>query len=315
MSVRTRLAHVVRGALIGGAEAVPGVSGGTVALVTGVYEAVITSAGHLVSGVKALVTDRARARAEFAAVRWDVVLPLLVGMVPALLIALRFLGPAIANHLVPMRALFFGMVAASLVVPITMIDGRWRLREVVAAVVAAAAAFLVTGAPQLAGEPQMIVVFLAAAVAVCALVLPGVSGAFLLLTFGLYEPTSEAVRTWDLGYLAVFILGMIAGLSLFVKGLQWLLEHRRRVTLAAMTGLIVGALRALWPWQTDERGLLAPDTQVVLAVALAVLGAVVVLAIIVIERRMHRSRNTQTPPSVDHGVSGAPRGRHARKTP
>jgi putative membrane protein len=152
-------------------------------------------------------------------------------------------------------------------------------------------------------------------VAVCALVLPGVSGAFLLLTFGLYEPTSEAVRTWDLGYLGVFILGMIVGLSLFVKGLQWLLEHRRRVTLAAMTGLIIGALRALWPWQTDERALLAPDTQVVLAVALAVLGAGVVLTIVVIERRTHRARGTQDHPSVDHGVFGTTRGRHARKTP
>jgi putative membrane protein len=285
MSMRSRAAHLVRGALIGTAEAVPGVSGGTVALVTGVYEAIISSAGHVVSGAKALVTDRVRARAEFAAVRWDVVIPLLIGMAPALVIALRFLGPALESHPVQMRALFFGMVAASLVAPITMIDGRWRLREVAAVAVAALAAFLVTGAPQLADEPRGLVVFLAAAIAVCALVLPGVSGAFLLLIFGLYEPTAQAVRDWDLGYLAVFGLGMIVGLSLFVKGLQWLLEHYRRVTLAAMIGLIIGALRALWPWQTEDRGLLAPDNHVGVAVGLALLGAAVVLTIILIERR------------------------------
>jgi putative membrane protein len=311
MSVRTRAAHVVRGALIGCAEAIPGVSGGTVALVTGVYEAVITSAGHVVSGVKALVTDRPRARAEFAAVRWDVVLPLLLGMAPALVIALRFLGPAIGDHPVHMRALFFGMVAASLLVPIGMLGGRWRLREVAAAVLAAAAAFLVTGAPQLVGEPRAVVVFLAAAVAVCALVLPGVSGAFLLLTFGLYEPTSEAVRNWDLGYLAIFALGMVVGLSLFVKGLQWLLEHHRRVTVAAMTGLIIGALRALWPWQGDQRELLAPDSYVGPAIALAASGAVVVIAIIWIERRARRDAH---PPRYDEGGSGdAAPGRHARR--
>ena len=285
MSVRTRAAHLVRGALIGTAEAVPGVSGGTVALVTGVYEPVIGSAGHVVSGVRALVTDRARARAEFAAVRWDVVLPLLVGMAPALVIALRFLGPALEEHPVPTRALFFGMVAASLVAPVAMIGGRWRPRDCAAAVLGTAAAFLITGAPQLAGEPRVLVVFLAAAIAVCALVLPGVSGAFLLLVFGLYEPTAQAVRDWDLGYLAIFVLGMVTGLSLFVKGLQWLLEHWRRVTLAAMIGLIAGALRALWPWQTDDRGLLAPGDGAGLAVALAVLGAAAVLGIILLERR------------------------------
>jgi putative membrane protein len=288
MSVRTRAAHVIRGALIGTAEAIPGVSGGTVALVTGVYEAVISSADHMVSAVKALVTDRGRARAEFAAVRWDVVLPLLVGMVPALVMALRFLGPALEEHPVQMRALFFGMVAASLVVPITMIDGRWRWREVAAAGVAAAAAFVIAGAPQLASEPRGVVVFLAAAIAVCALVLPGVSGAFLLLMFGLYEPTAQAVRDWDVGYLVIFASGMVVGLSLFVKGLQWLLEHHRRITLAAMIGLIAGALRAMWPWQTEQRDLLAPGESLGVAILLAVIGAAAVLVIVLIERRARR---------------------------
>lgn len=280
MSVRNRGAHIVRGALIGAAEAVPGVSGGTVALVTGVYEAIITSVGHLVSGVRALVSDRTRARAEFGAVRWDVIVPLLLGMAPALVVALRFLGPALEDYPVQMRAAFFGMVAASLVVPAAMIDGRWRAREGVAAVIAAVAAFGFAGAPQLAQEPPLPVVFLAAAVAVCALVLPGVSGAFLLVMFGLYETTAAAVRGSELGYLAVFAAGMVVGLALFVKGLQWLLAHRRRVTLAAMTGLVVGALRALWPWQTDDRGLLAPGDHLLSAALLAVAGAAVVLGIV-----------------------------------
>jgi putative membrane protein len=291
MSAGTRAAHVVRGALIGCAEAVPGVSGGTVALVTGVYEAIVSSAGHVVSGFRALPTDRVRARAEFAAVRWDVVLPLLLGMVPALLIALRFLGPALEAHPVPVRALFFGMVAASLVVPVTMIGGRWRPVEVATAAAAAVIAFLLAGAPQLATEPALPVVFLAAAVAVCALVLPGVSGAFLLLMFGLYEATSTAVREVDLVYIGTFAAGMVVGLSLFVKGLQWLLEHRRRLTLAAMTGLVVGALRALWPWQADDRGLLAPDDRVWAAAALVLLGAAVVLAVVWTERLLQARRN------------------------
>lgn len=291
MAIRTsrnQVAHVLRGGLIGAAEAVPGVSGGTVALVTGVYETVIGSAGNLVSGARALVTDRARARAEFRAVRWDVLVPLLLGMLPTLVVALLLLGPAIERYPVQLRALFLGMVAAALVVPVRMLGLRWRPREVALAVLAAVAAFLVTGELQLSLEPSLPVVFLAAAVAVCALVLPGVSGAFLLLVFGLYVPTSDAVRELDLAYIATFGLGALAGLALVVKGLQWLLSHRRRATLAAMTGLILGSLRALWPWQDEDHALLAPEQPVLAVVGLTLLGAAVVLAVVLLERRAQR---------------------------
>jgi putative membrane protein len=285
MSMRTHAANVVRGGLIGTAEAIPGVSGGTVALVTGVYEVVIASAGHLVSGVKAFATDRARAREELRQVRWDVLVPMAIGMIPALLIALLLLAPAIEEYPVQMRALFFGMVAAALVVPATMV-GRWRLREALYAAVAAVAAYLVTGQLQLTvDDPSLPIVFVAAAVAVCALVLPGVSGAFLLLAFGLYGPTRDAVHDLDLPYIGVFVLGAACGLSVFVKGLQWLLEHRRHATLAVMTGLILGALRALWPWQTDDNELLAPDSLAWVAVGLFLLGAAIVVSILLVERR------------------------------
>ena len=305
MTIRTRVAHVVRGGLIGAAEAVPGVSGGTVALVTGVYEALIVSAGHLISGLKALVTDRARAREEFRQVRWGVVLPVLLGMAPALLIALRLLGPAVERHPVQMRALFLGMVAASLVVPISMIGDRWRVRDYLVGLLALGVAFVVTGAPEVTSSPSMPLVFIAAAVAICALVLPGVSGSFILLTFGLYEPTSEAVNELDFGYIAVFGAGMVVGLALFVKVLQWLLERHRRLTLVAATGLIAGALRGVWPWQTDDRQLLAPDSHVGVAVGLFLLGAAVVITIFLVERRMKR-RLAQQGRSDAHADTSTP---------
>lgn len=288
MISRARAGYLVRGGLIGVAEAVPGVSGGTVALATGVYETIISSAGHLVGALRALVTDRGRVRAELRAVRWDVLVPLLLGMAPALVVALLLLAPAIERHPVPMRALFLGMVAAALVVPLRMLGRRWRARELLAAAAAAAAAYLVAGALEVSVEPRLPVVFVAAAVAVCALVLPGVSGAFLLLAFGLYGPTAEAVRSLDLGYVAVFGLGAVVGLAVIVQGLQWLLAHRRRITLAAMTGLILGALRALWPWQTEDHDLLAPDGRAAFAAALFLLGAAVVLGVVFLERRRHR---------------------------
>lgn len=279
---------LVRGALIGAAEVVPGVSGGTIALVVGVYEALIRSAGHLVRAV----VDRVRrvptdvVRGHLRQVRWGVVVPVLVGMAVAVVLGARLLEPLLEEHPVQARALFAGLILASLVVPARMVGGRWTPSEVVVGVVAAAAAVLLTGIPPASEQdPALPVVALAAAFAVCALVLPGVSGSFLLLTVGLYEPTLAAVNDRDLAYLGVFALGAVLGLGLFVSGLQWLLEHRHRVTLVVMTGLMAGSLRALWPWQDDDRGLLAPGEGVPGAVGLVALGAAVVLVLLVVERR------------------------------
>jgi putative membrane protein len=125
-----------------------------------------------------------------------------------------------------------------------------------------------------------------AALAVCALALPGVSGSFLLLSIGMYEPTIAAVNNRDLAYLAAFALGAGLGLASFVLMLQWLLSHRPRVTLVVLTGLMAGSLRALWPWQDDDRTLLAPEDDVLAVIGLALAGAAVILVLVWVERRL-----------------------------
>lgn len=276
------------------AEAVPGVSGGTIALVTGVYERVIASAGHLVNTVRFMVSDVPRGRGwartghQARQVHWEVMIPLLLGMMPALLIAAKVLEPLLLDHPEQTRGLFLGLVLASILVPISMVGKPWRGAEVLALASSAVAAFVLTGLPQATVTPNPLVVLMAAAVAVCALVLPGVSGSFLLLTLGLYEPTINAVNDRDFGYLAVFATGMVVGLALFVKLLQWLLERHRRMTLAVMAGIIAGSLRALWPWQSENRSMHAPGENVLPILALFLLGMAVVAGMIVVERRRLR---------------------------
>lgn len=287
------IADVARGALIGAAEVVPGVSGGTIALIVGVYGHLIDGAGHLARGVALLVADGlrgrglARATAHFRSVRWGVVLPIGFGMLAAILVGAKLLAPLLEEHPVGTRAVFAGLIAASLVVPIRMVGGRWRGREVALALGAAAITFALTGLPP-AGEvaPPLFVVAIAGAFAVCALVLPGVSGSFLLLTVGMYAPTLAAVNDRDLGYLGAFIVGAALGLGVFVSGLQWLLANHHRVTLVIMTGLMLGSLRALWPWQGPSNELLAPSGDVALVGALFLAGAVLVTALIVAEHRL-----------------------------
>ncbi|HZG92783.1 MAG TPA: DUF368 domain-containing protein, partial [Pseudonocardia sp.] len=151
-----------------------------------------------------------------------------------------------------------------------------------------AVTFVVSGLPPAAGEgrPPYWLVGIAAAIAICALVLPGFSGSFLLLVFGLYEPTLRAVAEFDLAYIAVFGLGALIGLGSFVALLQWLLEHHRRTLMVVVAGVLLGALRALWPWQDDARGLLLPDPSGAAMLVPALLGAALVVGIMLLERRL-----------------------------
>src|SRR5690606_16589863 len=162
-----------------------------------------------------------------------------------------------------------------------MVGKRWSVSEVIIATLVVVVMFLLLGIPAAAPvDPPLWLVLIAAAVAVCALVLPGVSGSFLLVTVGMYAPTLAAVNDRNFTYLGVFVLGAILGLSLFVTGLQWLLKHRHRITLTVMTGLMVGSLRALWPWQTEDGELQTPAADLPSAIGLFVVGIVVVAALI-----------------------------------
>jgi putative membrane protein len=130
-------------------------------------------------------------------------------------------------------------------------------------------------------SPGLIIVFLAASVAICAMILPGVSGSFLLLVMGMYGPTLRAVNARDLAYIAVFGLGAAIGLGLFSRVLEYLLENHHDFTMAALVGLMAGSLRALWPWLTEDRGMLTPpaDGTVLVPLVLAIVGFLIVTAL------------------------------------
>ncbi|AYY14542.1 DUF368 domain-containing protein [Actinobacteria bacterium YIM 96077] len=302
-----RALNLVRGGLIGTVETVPGVSGGTVALVVGVYETIITSAGHFLSGLRLAIADGVRGQglsrsaAEFRQVAWNTIVPLLAGMFAALVIMARLLETWVEDYPVQTRALFFGLVLASLWVPFSMV-GRWALRDVATAVVVAIAAYVVVSIPPGNMESTPLVIVLAAAVAVSALVLPGLSGSFLLLTFGLYERTLSAVNDRDMAYLGLFMLGAAIGLVSFVKLLQWLLEHHRRVALVVLTGVMAGCLRALWPWQDDDRSLGAPADDAGTAALLGVVGFLVVAVFLVIARRFASTKVAAYQPGSTSGT-------------
>ena len=237
------------------------------ALVLGIYDRLILSANHAVQAAVAVIFRRRlpEARTHFRHVEWKLVLPLAAGMVLALFLLAGPLHLFVDTQPVVSRALFLGMVCTSLLVPATMVRRMTpagpgaAFTNAVVVLGIAAAVFYLLGLPGMQLEnPQWWLLILSGAVAVCALVLPGLSGSFILLTIGLYEPTLAAVSQRDFGYIALFAGGAVLGLGTLVRALAHLLQNHRRPTMLVATGLILGSLRALWPWQ-EGTALLAPE--------------------------------------------------------
>ena len=292
-SVTQTVLNFVRGSLIGIAELIPGISGGTIALITGVYKRVIDSAAEAVRGIVLLFgfskTNFAKSTTHFKAMSWSLLIPMLIGMVTAIFIGAGIVEPLLEQYPTMTKAVFAGLIAASLFVPITLSGLGWKLSHYVVLLVSAAAAFAFTSIPRAAdADPSFIVILVSAAFAVCALVLPGISGSYLLLSVGMYAPTLAAVNDRDFGYLGTFVLGAILGLASFVSLLQWLLANKLKMTMVVMTGLMIGSLRALWPWQSESGALNAPENGFGIELLMFGVGSMVVLALIVIERRMEK---------------------------
>lgn len=291
-------ANVVRGGLIGLAETVPGVSGGTVALVTGIYTRAIASANDLTDIVKAMVT-RSDVRAAVRRVDWWLLVTVGVGMLVMVFSVAGIMADFVTNQPVYSKALFMGMIAMSVAIPFMEITRgafpttRSRLSAVALFVVLAVGVVALTSLPGAeASNPSLILVFFAATIAICALVLPGVSGSFFLLVIGLYAPTLTAVDERNLTYLAVFALGALVGLASFVRVLEWLLANYHDLAMVAAAGLLLGSLRALWPWQGENRELLAVGNEWPAALGLFAVGVAVVAVVAVVQ---HRLATTRTP--------------------
>lgn len=274
---------------MGAADVVPGVSGGTVALVVGIYERLVATirlfagaAGHL------LRLDLSGARARLAAVDWGFIVPLLAGIAVAFVTLARLIEGLLEDHPVEVAAVFFGLVAASVWVAFGYLK-RPDVSLIPVVLVAAVATFLLLGLRGgEATDPALLAVFGAGALAICAMILPGVSGSFILLMIGMYDYMLAALNDRDIAVAGVFIAGAAIGLALFSSVLDRLLRGFHDIVLAALIGLMVGSLRVLWPWPegTDSAALDAPPAgEWAVPLVLGLAAATVVVAVGMLARR------------------------------
>lgn len=275
---------------MGAADIVPGVSGGTVALVLGIYERLISNVHTGAEALKLVVTGRPK---EFVPtlkrVEWGWLLALLGGILVAVAVLASVLEQLLHDHPIRMAGLFFGLVAGSITV-------AWRLirhkgaPELAAMAVVAVALFLVLGLKsntEVADDAAEVVTkspwifFLSGALAICAMILPGISGSFILVMIGMYTEVLGAVNDRDVVSLAALGLGCVVGLALFSSFLNWALAHHHDLVMAAMVGLMLGSLRVLWPWPggTETTDLAAPAGDVAVPIVLAVVGFAVVVVV------------------------------------
>jgi putative membrane protein len=273
---------------MGAADVVPGVSGGTIAFISGIYEELITSINNLGPGLVPLWKNQGF-KAVWDKVHGSFLLSLLLGIAISVASLAKFISWLLDNQAVLLWSFFFGLVVASIFIVARAIT-RWNLMAIFALIFGALIAWYITSLPPIENTASLPFLFLSGALAICAMILPGISGAFILVLLGSYKTVLDAVHERNLLLLLTVALGALFGLLSFARLLKWMFKHYKNLTLALLTGFIVGSLNKIWPWKSvlatrvfgDKvipvqetnvwPGAYEGDPQLLLAIFLAILG-------------------------------------------
>lgn len=288
-----------KGVAMGAADVVPGVSGGTVAFITGIYDELLRSIASVPAALALFL--RGRIVEAWKAANATFLLILLLGIMTSIMSLARVITYLLVEHPIPVWSFFFGLILVSTHLVVREVQ-RWNASRVFSLLLGVAFAYWITVASPLQWGHDPLSLFLAGAIAICAMILPGISGSFILVLMGLYGFVLNAVKGLDLAVLLIFASGCLVGLVSFAGILRWLLVRWRDLTLTFLTGLMIGSLNKIWPWKqtltwrTDSQGEQVPalqsnlwpeqfaqisgqDPQLLWAIGLAVAGILLVLGL------------------------------------
>jgi len=246
-SLKEYFTITLKGMAMGAADVVPGVSGGTIAFITGIYQELINTISGIDSSL-IQVWRESGTKAMWRKANGSFLLALLTGILISILTLMRLTNYLLDNHPVMVWSFFFGLIVASVWFVAKQIP-KWNFKIVLALIIGAALALYISSLPPLNVQSNNWFLFLAGALAVCAMILPGISGAFILVLLGAYKTITEAAQNLDFKTLAIVAVGAVFGLLSFSRILKWLFNNYSNITLAVLTGFIAGSLNKIWPWK------------------------------------------------------------------
>ena len=232
---------------MGAADVVPGVSGGTIAFITGIYDTLLESIRRINPSVIG-IWQRDGLEAAFNHINGGFLLALFGGVFTSIATLAKLISWLLETHPIPLWSFFFGLILVSVIHMLKQIEQK-SLSRLGMLLLGIAFAYSITILNPLQLEPTSINIFLAGGIAICAMILPGISGSFILLLIGMYTPVLGAVKSFDVAILALFLGGCVVGLLSFSHVLSWLLKRCRDLTLVFLTGLMLGTLPKIWPWK------------------------------------------------------------------
>ena len=252
----------LKGIGMGAADVVPGVSGGTIAFITGIYQELINSIKSVnLSSLKLLFSLKLK---EFwQAVNGNFLLALVIGIGISILSLAKGLKYLLDHHPILIWSFFFGLIVASAIYVARDIK-QWKIGTVLSLIIGCAIAYVITVITPAEANTNYGFIFLSGSIAICAMILPGISGSFILVLLGMYKFILGAISAFNLPVLAVFLVGAVIGIIVFSNILSWLLKRFYDLTIALLSGFMIGSLNKVWPWKetiktfTDRHGEIKP---------------------------------------------------------
>lgn len=298
-SVKDYILLVFKGIGMGAADVIPGVSGGTVAFISGIYEELIDSIKSVIAKDSLKHLRTLSFANYFNAINADFLIAVLAGIAISFLSLARLMQYLLTNHPIPVWSFFFGLILVSVWFVAKTIK-KWHFSVYAFFVVGIVTGFLITMATPTETPNNLGFILLCGMIAICAMILPGISGSFILLLMGKYLYMMAALSNFNLAVIGVFLVGAAVGLLAFSNLLSWLLHHYHSQTIAVLAGFMLGSLNKVWPWKVatqtyiDASGAIRPlveknvlpttflaenntEPYVLLAIVFALLGAILII--------------------------------------
>lgn len=261
---RSFLSHcgiTLKGFCMGIADLIPGISGGTIALILGIYEELLDSIKSFdLSFLKDIA--RFKFRQAFARTGWKFLAFLLIGIGSAIFSLSRLMVWLLEDYPQYIFGFFLGLILATVPMLLGFVK-KWDVPKAVCLVASAVAGYMVMSLVPVRTPDTFPLVFLSGAIAICAMILPGISGSFMLVVLGKYYTILNAIHEKDIGILATFTAGIVVGILTFVRLVSWLLKRFHDMTMASMTGIVIGSLSKIWPWKRTVQEMVTAKGKVI----------------------------------------------------